>query len=482
MAYSMFMGSKEPEFRKILTEERGVSKNAEEYDKQAKNDIEIWKDVLQDNIFVVCRTKMAASITRQTLAGSHKDIRTNIVCYEHSVSINDLIKADIIKRTSEGISKVGKTYYLHGKDSITCDMIDVLRANSDLFIQDVVKGKDYWKVYNSIPTSKTEDINDMKFSAIVGNPPYQLMDGGAGASATPIYNHFVEAAKKLNPSYISMITPSRWFAGGKGLEKYRADMINDTRIETIVNFLNGKECFPSASTGSISYFLWDRGYKGDCNFGTVHNGTYNFCKRPLNEFDVLIGNNTAISIIHKVLELDEQSFSTSVRPYMPFGLRSYVRGQDLPFEGSVKLYSSAGISYYRKDDVSDCVDIIGSYKILTSKLLAEHAGEPDKNGKYKVLSRTEIIEPESIVTESYLILAATTTRSEIENYYSYCCTKFFRFLLLQAMSSINMTAEVYKFIPMQDFSCRWTDQELYDKYGLTNEEIQYIEQIIKPME
>ena len=453
MAYSLFKGAKEPNYRKVqLTGERGKSLNAEQYYHQAGDDLEIWKDVLQDNIFVVCRTKMAVSITKRTLAGFRKDIRMNIRCYEHEVPVTDLVSAGVLKAADEHVTKEGKTYFFDGKESLECDMINVLRAKPELFQNDIVRGNDFWHVYNSIPKSENEDINNMKFKAIVGNPPYQLMDGGAGASATPIYNLFVNSSKIIKPYYISMITPSRWFAGGKGLDKYRDEMINDRRIKTIVNFTNGKECFPSASTGSISYFLWDSKYNGDCYFGTIHNGNRNFCYRKLNEFEVLVGNNIAISIIHKILNRNEQSFRKSVRPYMPFGLRSYIRGEELPFDGCISLYSSAGVSYYRKEDIKECKDIVGQYKIFTSKLLAEHAGEPDKTGRYKVLSRTEIIPPETAVTESYLILAAASNRTTIGNYYSYCCTKFFRFLLLQAMSSINMTKEVYKFVPLQDFT------------------------------
>lgn len=483
MAYSLFKGAKEPNYRNVqLTGERGTSQNAEQYYRQAGNDLEIWKDVLQDNIFVVCRTNMAVSITKRTLAGFRKDIRMNIRCYEHELPVTDLISAGVLKAGDEHITKEDKIYFYNGHESLECDMINVLRTKPELFQNDIVRGNDFWHVYKSIPKKENEDINNMKFKAIVGNPPYQLMDGGAGASATPIYNLFVNSSKEIKPYYISMITPSRWFAGGKGLDKYRDEMINDRRIKTIVNFMNGKECFPSASTGSISYFLWDSKYNGDCYFGTIHNGNRDFCYRKLNEFEVLVGNNIAISIIHKVLNQNEQSFSTSVRPYMPFGLRSYIRGEELPFEGSISLYSSAGISYYKKEDIKECTDIIGQYKIFTSKLLAEHAGEPDKTGRYKVLSRTEIIPPETAVTESYLILAASPSRTIIGNYYSYCRTKFFRFLLLQAMSSINMTKDVYKFVPLQDFSHPWTDADLYAKYNLTEDEIAYIEQLIKPMD
>ena len=483
MAYSLFKTSKEKAFREIeLTGERGKSTDSEGYYRQAGNDLEIWKDVLQDNIFVICRTKMAVSITKRTLAGFRKDIRMNVKCYSKEVEVNDLVGAGVMKRDAEGMTKQGNTFYFNGKQKLECDMITVLRAKPEAFLKDIVQGIDFWHVYNSIPKSEKENINNMKFKAIVGNPPYQIMDGGAGASATPIYNLFVNAAKTLNPSYFSMITPSRWFAGGKGLDKYRDEMIKDNRIKVLINFLNGKECFPTASTGSISYFLWDSKYKGNCNFGTVLNGKYDFAIRALDEYDVLIGNNTALSIIHKVLSKKEQSFSISVRPYMPFGLRSYIRGESLPFEGSVALYTSAGLNYYKRDEIKECVDDIDKYKILTSKLLAEHAGEPDKSGKYKVLSRTEIIDKGTAVTESYLILAASDSYSEINNYYSYCCTKFFRFLLLQAMSSINMTSEVFKFVPMQDFSKKWTDTDLFEKYGLDEQERNYIDTLIKPME
>lgn len=482
MAYSVFRCCKEPLYREYeQTGIRGSSTDFVGYERQARDDLEIWKDVLQDNIFVVCRTKMAVSITKRTLAGFRKDVRMNVKCYSRMVDVNDLVCAGVLKNDSEGVTKKGNSFYFNGLAQIDCDMITVLRTRPDFFQEDIVQGFNYWNVYQAVPKETNEDINNMKFKAIVGNPPYQIMDGGAGASATPIYNLFVNLSKALNPSYFSMITPSRWFAGGKGLDKYRDEMIKDDRIKILINFLNGKECFPTASTGSISYFLWDSNYKGNCYFGTVLNGKYDFATRALDEFEVLIGNNTALSIVRKILAKNEQPFSVSVRPYMPFGLRSYVRGETLPFNGCIALYTSAGVQYYKRDEIKECVSDIDKYKILTSKLLAEHAGEPDKSGKYKVLSRTEIIDKETAVTESYLILAASDSRTEIQNCYDYCCTKFFRFLLLQAMSSINMTSEVFRFVPMQDFGKKWTDNDLYEKYGLDEIERRCIDNLIKPM-
>lgn len=394
----------------------------------------LWDATIEENILVVCKTPMAKSITKRTLAG---------FCNTH---VNAQYYKDLIKNISERPEAVVNSF----RD-----------------------GKRFWKINNE---------ENMKIDAIVGNPPYMIMDGGAGASATPIYNKFVVIAKKMKPTYITMITPSRWFAGGKGLDGYRDDMINDKHISRMVNFANGKDCFPTASTGSISYFLWDKTFSGDCYFKSILNGIEDVCVRPLNEFEIIIGNNRAISIIHKVLALGEKSFSNMVKPYKPFGLRSYVRGEKKRTPNSVILYSSEGVSYIDRDKITTCEDIIDRYKIMTSKLLAEHAGEPDKSGKYRVLSRTEIIGQNTACTESYLILAAFDNMRETDNCCKYCFTKFFRFLLLQFMSSINMTKEVFRFVPLQDFSKPWTDAELYAKYGLTEEEVQFIESMIKPME
>jgi superfamily II DNA or RNA helicase len=394
----------------------------------------LWDATIEENILVVCKTPMAKSITKRTLAG-FRNTRVNAQYYKN-----------LIENISERPEAVVNTF----RD-----------------------GKHFWHI---------NDNQNMKLDAIVGNPPYQVMDGGAGASATPIYNKFVGLAKKLKGSYISMITPSRWFAGGKGLDAYRDEMINDNRISKIVNFANGKDCFPTASTGSISYFLWDKNYCGDCCFKSILNGQEDICVRPLNEFEILISNNKAISIIHKVLSLGETSFSDIVRPYKPFGLRSYVRGRSSKKQNDVILYSSDGTSYIDRSEITACQDIIDKYKIMTSKLLAEHAGEPDKSGRYRVLSRTEIISINTACTESYLILGAFDSIDETKHCYKYCCSRFFRFLLLQFMSSINMTKEVFRFVPLQDFTKPWTDEELYKKYNLTDEEIQFIESMIKPME
>lgn len=458
MAYSMYLQAVKPAY------------NDNELLDTPSDDLVPWDQILDENIFVITRTPMAASITRRTLAGFRKDVRMNVWCYTRKFTVGQLVKAKVLKND----------LFIQQDDIRDCDIVDVLRVNPQLFINDVTN-TDFWKEKTGYNHNMT-DSKKLKFNAIVGNPPYQVMDGGAGASATPVYNKFVSAAIELKPEYISLITPSRWFAGGKGLDEYRTNMIKDHRIKLLVNFLNGKDIFKNASTGSVNYFLWDSEYNGKCIFCSVLKGIKKQVVRALDEFDVLVGNNVALSIIRKVLGKKEKNYSVCVFPYKPFGLRSYIRGNEKKDGKSLVLISSAGNSYISRDEVKASQEIIDSYKIMTSKLLAEHAGEPDKSGRYKVLSRTEIINPGTICTESYLIIGTANDKITIENNYSYCRTKFFRFLLLQSMSSINMTPDVFKFVPLQDFHHLWTDEMLYKKYDLDNDEVACIERMIKPME
>lgn len=394
----------------------------------------LWDNILRENLFIVCKTPMAKSITKRTLRG-FRDAKVNARYFD--------------------------------------DLVNQIKNKNESFVKKMRQGDNYWK---------TNSDHYMKFNAIVGNPPYMYMDGGAGASSTPIYNHFVTIAKKMNPLYLSMITPSRWFAGGKGLDTYRSQMLKDKRISHIYNYLNGKDCFPTSSTGSINYFLWDYHYNGDCEFHSIIAGKDDVATRPLDEFDILISHNKGISIIHKIMNLNQPMFTESVKPYKPFGLRSYVRGSKHPTKNSLRLYSSAGISFLDEDQVTACQDIIPQYKVMSSYLVAEHAGEHDKNGQYRVLSRTEIIDPGDVCTESYLILYNSYEEKKVRNCLGYCKTKLFRFLLLQSVSSIHLINEVFRFVPMQDFNEVWTDEKLYAKYGLTEEEKAYIESTIKPVE
>ncbi|MCM1080077.1 MAG: Eco57I restriction-modification methylase domain-containing protein, partial [Bacteroidales bacterium] len=336
---------------------------------------------------------------------------------------------------------------------------------------------------------KVHDLvgKDVKINAIVGNPPYQVMDGGAGVSAKPVYNLFVEMAKLLKPSYISMIMPSRWFAGGKGLDTFRENMLSEKRISHIFDYINAKDCFPTASIGGgINYILWDEKHNGNCNITTIQGAIRDTENRPLNQFSVFIRYNSAIHILNKCSS--EKNFSSIVNTRNPFGLSSNVRGNGV---GELRLISSAGISWLPVSAVPRSNPLLGKYKILMSKVTAEHAGEPDKNGQFKIVSRTEVIGPNDVCTDSYLIIGASESKSIVDNEYKYIQTRFARFLLMLSVSSINLSSDKFQFIPMQDFTSNsdidWIksvaeiDAQLYTKYGLSDEEIAFIESMIKPM-
>ena len=399
----------------------------------------IWDKVVAENIFVICKTPMAKSITKRTLIGFRK-------------------------------AKVNTRYFE--------DLINQIKNKPENFVAKVAKGSSYWKAI---------DNDNMKFNAIVGNPPYQVMDGGAGVSAKPVYNLFVEIAKLIKPDYISMIMPSRWFAGGKGLDSFREEMLSDKRLSHIFDFINAKDCFPTASIGGgVNYILWNAKHCSDCSITTIQGNIRDTETRPLNQFSVFIRYNAAIHIVNKCKS--EKNFDSIVNTRNPFGLSSNVRGEK---SGELRLISSAGISWLPKSAVPSSNTLLSKYKILMSKVTAEHAGEPDRNGQFKIVSRTEVVGPNDVCTDSYLIIGESEHKSVVENEYKYIQTRFARFLLMLAVSSINLSPDKFQFVPLQDFTedsdIDWSkpipdiDKQLYKKYNLTEEEIEFIEKMIKSM-
>ena len=329
----------------------------------------------------------------------------------------------------------------------------------------------------------------MKFNAIVGNPPYQVMDGGAGASAMPIYNKFVEISKQIKPYYISLIMPARWYAGGKGLDDFRDMMLNDSHIAQITDFINSKDCFPNASIGGgILFYLWDYEHKGLCKFTSIHNGVSETSMRVLNEYETFIRYNKAIAIATKVRELTNLFMSSVISSRNPFGISSRIRGKKA---GNYKLISSEGIGYLDKEDFIDNCGWVEQYKVLISKVTAEHAGEPDRYGMFRIISRMEILEPFDLCTDSYLVIGGSSTKKNVLSVYKYLRCKFTRFMLMLAVSSINLSREKFQYVPLQDFTSQsdidWSvsipeiDEQLYHKYGLSDDEISFIEKMIKPM-
>lgn len=339
--------------------------------------------------------------------------------------------------------------------------------------------------YEFIHTVNAEKIFDMKFDVIIGNPPYQLNDGGNGASARSIYHLFVMQAMKLQPRYLSMIIPARWYTNGKGkgIDEFRDLMLNCNQISNLVDFANSADCFPGVTiAGGVCYFLWESDYKGKCKVINKTTQTETTADRYLGEFNILVRNNIAINIIEKLHLNDTSTFSRQVKPRSYFSIFSTARGtENRTLTDDVILLSSSGKGFYQRQKASDRDNIIDKYKVIITYAMSG-GNKPTSEGNYQVISSLQILQPNEVCSETYLILGVYDNEEQAQNLVSYVSTKFFRFLLLQALTSIHITKDSFCFVPIQDYSKPWNDEELYEKYSLTNNEIGYINSIIKPME
>ena len=342
--------------------------------------------------------------------------------------------------------------------------------------------------YQFIHTDNLQDIFgvDMKFDVIIGNPPYQLSDGGGmGTSAMPIYQYFVQQAKKLNPRYLTMIIPARWYSGGKGLDEFRDEMLKDKSIREIHDYLDASDCFPNVQIkGGICYFLWNRDNKGDCKVVSYNkNKIFSVAERPILEsgVQVFIRFNEAISILNKVKKLNEPLIINEVSSRKPYGIDSNFKDfkKEKSKEFFIKLYRFGDIGYISKTQVLKGHEYINKLKVIISK-----AGSGSDTFPHQILGVPLISEPNSVSTETYIILRTFDNDKFIEatNFMTYVSTKFFRFLVSLIKNTQNAAKGVYQFVPIQDFTQSWTDEKLYKKYGLTQEEIAFIESMIRPME
>ena len=395
---------------------------------------ELWRETVEENLFVICKTPMAKTITKRTLLG-YGSGRINAHCFD--------------------------------------DLINTLKNKPEQFQKRVLKGS-FWG----------KDVKNMRFDAIVGNPPYQEETGSESRQAKPIYHYFVLQAKALSPNYISMITPSRWFAGGMGLDSYRLEMISDKKIDKIVDFTNAKNCFPQISiSGGVSYFLRSNTSSDNCEVLNIHGDKISKMIRPLDEFPILVRYNEAVSILRKVREKKENTLDTIISSISPYGLSTKVRGIEKPDSvNNVKMYSSKGCSYISSAEVEKKDSAINTYRTMVSQTSAEHAGEASRDGTFRVLTKSmTVMEPGDVCTHSYIYAGSFASKCEAVNLMYYLKGKFARFLILQALTSIHLSKSTFLFVPMQDFSKLWTDEELYAKYDLSNEEISFIDSMIKPM-
>jgi hypothetical protein len=324
-----------------------------------------------------------------------------------------------------------------------------------------------------------EGSTSMKFDYVIGNPPYQISDGGAGVSATPIYNRFIEAIKTIHPGAICLIIPAKWYSGGKGLDKFREEMLGDRHISTLVDYSNSLDVFPNVDVaGGVCYFVWKEAYNGKCKYTNYRNGKATTAYRDLNEFQTFIRYPVASEIVKKVKEDGELTLDKVVSSRKPFGLATTAKPMKT---GDITIRYNGGRGPYKSTEIRVGTEMIDQWKIIISRLTAEHAGQPAKDGKYRVLSTMELLKPGEICSETYLVAGAFDSKEEATNYMDYLKTQFVRFLILQIAMTQQLSKASFAFVPCQDFTRKWTDKQLFEKYGLSSEEVNYIQGMIKEM-
>ena len=406
-----------------------------------KDKQDIWLQTVDENIFVICKTPMAKAITRRTLTGY-----------------------------SGG--KINAHYF--------DDLINTMSNKPQMFLDKVLR-QNYWKKGNNV----------MKFDAIVGNPPYQILDGGGkGYSAKPVYNYFVTQAKALNPAYVSMVTPSRWFSGGKGLDQFRSDMLADRSMRKIVDYTDNEMLFKNVSiVGGVNYFLWDRDYSGDCEITSIRGEKVTTMMRPLNEYDIFIRNNESIRLIKEIENSNDVKMDTVVYARNVFGIPSDFRGKNAPTtEYNIAMFcsqksNSMTSTYIRMSDVIKEHSLIPKYKVIIGKVVPR-GGEVgvDPSIGYRVISTIQVLPPNSVFTDSYLLLAAFDTKIEAINFAKYFCLKLPRFLLHETYSSMNISKANFRFVPFLNYTKEWSENDLFERYHCSKDEKEMITSLIRPME
>ena len=414
--------------------------------------LQLWDATIEENILVVCKTPMAKSITKRTLAG-FRDTRVNAQYYPN-----------LIQNISE---------------------------RPEVVINTLRDGKHFWKI---------NDNTNMKLDAIVGNPPYQVMDKGECTSSTAIYPRFIDLSCKLKPKYVSLITPSRWMTKqGRGLsEEWAEDMLNSNHFVKIQDYLNASECFPGVEIkGGICFFLYSTRYEGPCHYVILQNGVATTKNSYLNEWGMVIRDGQAESILKKVSSIEGNdyfnlnSFASIVCARHQFDqgaqLSTSWRGfvEDKNSTNNIKCYLnkqllSSGYGWVTYSDIPKNQTVIGMHKIYISKAYGAGEGFP-----HQIIGVPFYGEPGSVCTDTYIVIRKVCgfeSKEEAENVISYMKTRFFRYLVFIKKKTQDAARDVYQFVPLQDFTRPWTDADLYAKYKLTDEEIQFIESMIKPME
>ncbi len=324
---------------------------------------------------------------------------------------------------------------------------------------------------------------NMQFDVIIGNPPYQMKGGAGGSSDSSIYHLFVEQAKKLEPKFLSMVVPSRWLAGGRGLDEFRKEMLSSNKLLRLVDFPVSKEVFPGVEVkGGICYFLWSSAHKGACDVTVVRGDEETSSSRQLDEFDVFVRDPRAVGILHKVVNKAHQGMDTLVSNREPFKLESNFDGfHDKKKSGDIAIHyvrgGKRGIGFMPRGTITKNADLIDKWKLLVPKAGSDGGQKiPDS-----VLGKPWLSSPPSVCTGSFLVISVDK-QAEGESLETYYRTKFFRFLVSLRKITQDAFSHMYQWVPVQKWDREWTDKDLYKKYKLTKKEIDYIEAVIRPMD
>jgi len=419
--------------------------------------------IFTHQLYGIAITELTGLLARRSLYCSKKANSKYSICETFTTEQGN-IRFDRMEHTWHK----GKCIYC-GASQEVYDRADILETHAYAFIH----------------TENPEEIFDMRFDVIIGNPPYQLGDGGNNASATPIYNLFVNQAKKLNPRYLVMIIPARWYAGGRGLNSFRESMLKDNHLKEIHDFKNTEDCFPGIRVGGgICYFLWEKDYNSSDVVVYSHekNIVVNCTKRPKLEANlkIFIRDSIVATIIQKIAKLSNKRMSSMVLSQKPYGFRTnFMNFQE---RGEIKLYTKktkSGFAYVSLSDITKNRESIADWKVVTSR--STSVPEED-NGQVLRMSQTFIVEPMAVVTESYVVIATFKSKQKALNCMSYVKTKFFRLLCQITIVSPDVSARTFDLVPLESFDEYWTDEKLYKKYSLNDDEIAFVEKTIKTVE
>jgi site-specific DNA-methyltransferase (adenine-specific) len=415
--------------------------------------------VFHKQLFGIAITELTSLMSRRTLYCSKYPNG------KYSVSMFDSIQGNIKYRRCEHTFVNGKCVFCGCSDKkFGANIRNELESHA----------------YEFIHTTKPEEIFNMKFDVIIGNPPYQLSTGGGQAQAIPLYDKFINQSIKLNPRYLVMIVPARWYSGGfPAIKDLRENLTSTNKISTIHDFQDASECFPDVEIkGGVCFFLWERDYKGKCRFVNHSGGKIISSElRPLLEphCDTVIRNNEAISVLKKVQSFKEESFSSIVGTLWPFTVKSSFDS----FHNSKKnvddifAFVMKNKGYISSSEINKNINLVGKYKLFLPRSVGS------ANSKTDVL-KPIIGEPGTCCSGTYIICGPFNDLQTCENVLSYIQTKFFHFFLSLKKITQDTVKGCYELIPIQDFSHKWDDEMLCKKYNLSKDEIDYIDNSVWP--